>query len=81
MDKKEPRKDPSEDVTRESLISISYGVPEKGTTAEKSTNNNTGGEKVSRPLKHDGDEKYRSELISISDSPSPDVKALPTLPG
>ncbi|KAK6119271.1 hypothetical protein DH2020_046984 [Rehmannia glutinosa] len=80
MDKKEPGKEPSEEVTRESLIAISYRVPEKDLTAEKSLKN-IAGEKVVEPLIPDRDEKYRSKLISISSSPSPDAKVLPILPG
>ncbi|KAL0429389.1 UNVERIFIED_CONTAM: hypothetical protein Sradi_0564900 [Sesamum radiatum] len=80
MDKKEPGKDTAEDVTRESLIAISNRVPDKDLTAEKSPKN-TDGQKVIEPLDSDGDEKYRSKLISISDSSSPDVKVQPVLPG
>lgn len=80
MDKKEPGKKPSADSTRESLIAISYRLPDKDLTAEKSTNK-TAGQEVFEPPVHDGDEKYRSKLISLSDSPSPDVKVPPGLPG
>ncbi|KAL2234299.1 UNVERIFIED_CONTAM: hypothetical protein Sindi_1162100, partial [Sesamum indicum] len=80
MDKKEPGKDTAEDATRESLIAISNRVPDKDLTAETSPKNRDG-EKVIEPLDSDGDEKYRSKLISISDSSSPDVKVQPVLPG
>lgn len=79
MDKAEPRKDLTEEMTRESLIAISYGVPDDDLPADspKNIDNN----KVVEPLTHDGDEKYRSKLISISYSPSPDMEVLPQLPG
>ncbi|XP_073038912.1 uncharacterized protein [Primulina eburnea] len=80
MDKEEPVKDTADDVTRESLIEISYRVPEADPNAEKSPKD-VEHEKVIAPIVCDGDEKTRSKLISISYSPSPDVKGLPLLPG
>lgn len=63
MDKKESVKEPSGDITRESLIALSYASPDL--TAPKSR----AGEKLFQPHSHDAVEKYRSELISISSSP------------
>ncbi|KAL3815207.1 hypothetical protein ACJIZ3_016475 [Penstemon smallii] len=80
MDRKETAKMSLEDVTRESLIAISSRVPDNDLTAESSPKN-IDGEKAAEPLILDGDEKYRSELISISNLPSPDVKVQPLLPG
>lgn len=80
MDKKEIVEDIAEDATRESLIAISYRVPETDQNAEKSPKD-VEDEKVIEPTVRDGDEKYRSKLISISYSPSPDMKVLPLLPG
>ncbi|KAG8391420.1 hypothetical protein BUALT_Bualt01G0186000 [Buddleja alternifolia] len=80
MDKKETCKESCDDATRESLIAISYRLPSADLTAEMSPKNRHG-EKAGDPLTRDGDEKYRSELISISYSPSPDAKVLPVLPG
>lgn len=80
MDKKEPCKEFSEDVTRESLIAISYRLPETERISEQSPKK-LDNEKVAQPLKHDGDEKYRSKLMSISSSQSPDMKILPVLDG
>lgn len=78
MDKAEPNnKERAEDSTRESLIAISYKLPdneEAGAASPKNTR--AGGESSPR----DGEDKYRSELISISYSPSPDMKAQPSLP-
>ncbi|KAL3833004.1 hypothetical protein ACJIZ3_007740 [Penstemon smallii] len=79
MDKKEIAKEFAENAARESLIEISYRLPETGLTAENSPKYINGQEFV-EPLTRDGDEKYRSELISISYSLSPDVKVLPLLP-
>ncbi|KAK6143056.1 hypothetical protein DH2020_023404 [Rehmannia glutinosa] len=79
MDKTEPGKEITEDMTRESLIAISYGLPEHDQTAEMSPKN-IDGEKVVEPQNCDGEEKYRSKLISISYSPSPDAKAVELLP-
>ncbi|KAL8495797.1 hypothetical protein ACS0TY_019777 [Phlomoides rotata] len=75
MDKKESVEEPSEDIIRESLIALSYISPDL--TSPKSR----AGEKVVQPHIHDVDEKYRSELISISSSPPPEVKVLPVVPG
>lgn len=77
MDKKEPGKEVSEDATRESLIAISYREP--GITAKGSPKSITG-KNVVEPI-HDADEKYRSKLISISSSTSPNVNVQPALPG
>ncbi|CAK9140046.1 unnamed protein product [Ilex paraguariensis] len=80
MDKEEPGKDASEDMTRESLIAISYPVAGKdlalGHSPEDSNIAN-----VVEGINGDGDEKYRSKLISISYQPSPDIKALSVRPG
>ncbi|XAR63320.1 hypothetical protein NMG60_11023217 [Bertholletia excelsa] len=80
MDKKEPGKDASEDVTRESLIAISYRLPEKDLAPGISPGNfNT--ESLVEGKDGDGAEKYRSKLISISYLESPDAKTLPVSPG
>ncbi|KAJ6874130.1 hypothetical protein NC651_032845 [Populus alba x Populus x berolinensis] len=55
-------------AARESLMDISDLLPENSNSTE-------------RPIEvkdyFDGTEKYRSELISISNSQSPDIKGLP----
>ncbi|CAI9770397.1 unnamed protein product [Fraxinus pennsylvanica] len=79
MDNKEPGKEISEDMTRESLIALSYWVPETGLNAEDSPKNLDSEEAV-QPLDCDVDDKYRSKLISISYSQSPDGKVRPALP-
>lgn len=77
MDKKEPGKEVSEDVTRESLIAISYREPD---ITAKGSPKSIKGKNVVEPIL-DADEKYRSKLISISSSTSRNVKVQPALPG
>lgn len=78
MDKAEPNKELSEDSTRESLIAISYKLPENG-EADATSPKNTRADGETSP--RDGeDNKFRSELISISYSQSPDMKVQPSLP-
>ncbi|XVF41360.1 hypothetical protein PTKIN_Ptkin01aG0274100 [Pterospermum kingtungense] len=77
MDKKTPGKEgTTEEVTRESLIAISYSLQDKATVASKLSSDNLNGEKQEvveeRIDSADPDEKYRSALISISYSHSPD---------
>ncbi|KAL6498721.1 hypothetical protein OROGR_028268 [Orobanche gracilis] len=84
MDKTtKPRKEPTEDETRESLIAISYGVPETD-IADETSSKIIDGEKAAtaQTPDRDGEEKYRSELISISCShpPPPEVFVRPPLP-
>lgn len=84
MDKVEQtRKEASEDATRESLIAISYRLPEKKDLApeHKPENLNKSEDLGNGILKGDGEEKYRSKLISISYSESPDTKSVPVAPG
>ncbi|PON56719.1 hypothetical protein PanWU01x14_179370 [Parasponia andersonii] len=76
MDKTAPRKEVPEEVTRESLISISYSLPEKVVTSKPSTDKVNGGSLIGG-VDSDGEDKFRSELISISYTQSPDVGGLP----
>ncbi|KAL3516722.1 hypothetical protein ACH5RR_023624 [Cinchona calisaya] len=80
MDNIEPGKEVSEDSTRESLIALSYTAPEK-VSAARNSNEKLTGENVVEAMKVDGDDKYRSQLISISYSQSPDTKTPPVFPG
>lgn len=80
MDKSNSSKEVSEEVTRESLIALSYTAPEKETTA-RHLNGKLIGEALAGAVKVDGNDKYRSRLISISYLQSPDTKAPPVLPG
>ncbi|KAL1540047.1 hypothetical protein AAHA92_24460 [Salvia divinorum] len=79
MDKAEPQKELSEDSTRESLIALSYRIPDNEQPAAASPKN-TGGENACGNPHFDGEEKFRTELISIAYSPSPDVEVRPLSP-
>ncbi|TMW93816.1 hypothetical protein EJD97_011112 [Solanum chilense] len=76
MDKKESGKEISEEVTRESLIAISYSEPERDPSVE-SVPVNSNYENVVKSLNDARDDKYRSELISISYEESPDTEVQP----
>ncbi|KAM6560096.1 hypothetical protein CsatA_029335 [Cannabis sativa] len=76
MDKTALGKEVSEEVTRESLISISYSLPEKVLTSKRSVDK-VNGESLVERVDFDGEDKCRSELISISYTQSPDVGGLP----
>ncbi|CAA0842488.1 Unknown protein [Striga hermonthica] len=80
MDKPGTRKELSEDMTRESLIAISYGLPDNYPTDVAFRGEINGVKKVNQPLDSDGDEKLRSKLISISDLPPPEGNVLLPLP-
>ncbi|OIW21577.1 hypothetical protein TanjilG_06354 [Lupinus angustifolius] len=72
MDNKSPSKQESKDVARESLIAISNSSPEKVLDSNSALESKkSDGVAVTNS---DGDEKFRSELISISYEESPDVK-------
>ncbi|KAG6402760.1 hypothetical protein SASPL_134971 [Salvia splendens] len=79
MDKAEPKKELSEDSTRESLIALSYRVPENEQPAAASPKNTSGENGCGNPH-FDGKEKLRTELISISYSSSPDMEVRPLSP-
>ncbi|KAH0726255.1 hypothetical protein KY284_002120 [Solanum tuberosum] len=76
MDKKESGKEISEEVTRESLIAISYSEPEIDPSIE-SVPENSNYENVVKSLNDIRDDKCRSELISISYEESPDTEVQP----
>lgn len=72
MDKSAPGKEACEEVTRELLIAISYTLPDNTSASKLSSeipNGETPATKVSTD--YDGAEKYRAELIAISNSESP----------
>lgn len=79
MDKNAHGKPTSEDVTRESLIAISYSVPDHALPSEPKTLNTEN--LVKGANCDDGSEKYRSQLISISNVQSPETKTLPAALG
>lgn len=79
MDNKIPGNDGTADeVTRESLIAISYSLPDKVAAASQFSSDNSNREKLVERKGSDGDDKYRSELISISYSRSPEGKGSPS---
>lgn len=80
MDKKASGKEISEEVTRESLIAISYSEAEKDLSIE-SEPENSNRENVVKSVNDDEDNKYRSQLISISYEESPDTEVEPVSPG
>jgi len=80
MDKKEPGEYVTEEVTRESLIAISYRLPEKDLASGLSPENSSSESPV-EGINGDGAEVYRSKLISISYSESPDTETVPVASG
>uniref|UniRef100_A0A6N2K565 Uncharacterized protein n=1 Tax=Salix viminalis TaxID=40686 RepID=A0A6N2K565_SALVM len=76
MDNKAAREKIAQELARESLIGISYCLPDKVHNSEgvpQSVN-----DEVKLPvINGDGAEKYRSELMSISDSQSLDTATSP----
>ncbi|KAJ9680412.1 hypothetical protein PVL29_019671 [Vitis rotundifolia] len=79
MDKNAPGMTTSEDVTRESLIAISNSVPDQALPSEPKTLNT---ENLVKGANCDnGSEKYRSQLISISNVQSPETKTSPAALG
>lgn len=73
MDKSALGKEAREEITRESLIAISYSVPDKA-LAFKLSSECLNGEKLG-DRGFDGAEKFRSELISITYLESADINA------
>ncbi|XP_062175315.1 uncharacterized protein LOC133880378 [Alnus glutinosa] len=76
MDKSET----PEEVTRESLIAISNSLPDKDPTS-KLLSEKLNGENLVGGIDYSGEEKYRSKLISISYTQSPDTGGLPVAGG
>ncbi|OAY29756.1 uncharacterized protein LOC110602197 [Manihot esculenta] len=77
MDAKEVHSEVSEELTRETLIGISYLLPEKVQNSDVDEILNA--EKSVSRTNSDGADKYRSELISISYCPSPDMMPSPVI--
>lgn len=73
MDIRVPCEDVSEELTRELLIAISYSVPEKDFDLDLPPEKLSNVDGVS-VLNGDITDHYRSELISISNEQSVDVK-------
>ncbi|KAJ8556342.1 hypothetical protein K7X08_023100 [Anisodus acutangulus] len=76
MDKKGSGKEISEEVTRESLIAISYSDPEKDLSV-RSRSENSKAENVGKAVNVEGDDNCRSKLISMSYPESSDTNFEP----
>lgn len=76
MDKSELGKEAREEVTRESLIAISYSVPDTDPLDSKLTPDKINGVDSDSDAADGAADKFRSELISISYSDSPNIKPL-----
>lgn len=87
MDITVPGRNAAEEVTRESLIAISYEEPETALSSKRSSGKlNSENHNLVNGIDHnlvvgkeyDGEEKYRSELIAISflESP-PEIGSVP----
>ncbi|XXG42982.1 hypothetical protein AAC387_Pa01g3122 [Persea americana] len=81
MDTTAPRIKVSPDLARESLIAISQLNPDKNLSAPKLLHGNAKNCNGVAVNESDIDEDYRSKLISISYTRSPDSEKIPTLPG
>ncbi|KAL3615451.1 hypothetical protein CASFOL_041112 [Castilleja foliolosa] len=77
MDNSQPCKGLTEAITRESLIAISYGLPEVDPTVDNLPKN-VDDEKIVERIDCKGEEKYRSKLISISYSSPPEANGRPS---
>ncbi|KAK4364271.1 hypothetical protein RND71_015629 [Anisodus tanguticus] len=76
MDKKGSGKEISEEVTRVSLIAISYSDPEKDLSV-RSRPENSKAENVGKAVNVEGDDNCRSKLISMSYPESSDTNFEP----
>lgn len=76
MDNKAACEEISQELARESLIGLSYCLPDKVQNSEGVPQSVNDEEKLP-VINGDEAEKYRSELISISDSQSPDTATSP----
>lgn len=80
MDKKQSGKEAAEELTRESLIAISYSVPDKDNSQDLPFPNKGSYNEVA-DISDEKAEKIRSELISISYEELPDIKTPPVCSG
>ena len=79
MDKKQSGKEAAEELTRESLIAISYSVPDTDNSEEPSYPNK-GSDNEIADLKDEKTENIISELISISYAELPEINIPPVCP-
>lgn len=78
MAKREVGSDVSEELTRESLIALSYSLPD--TELSSTDLPKIAVENVTEAVNTDGNDKVRSDLISIAYAESPDIKGSPVSP-
>lgn len=78
MDKKQSGKEAAEELTRESLIAISYSVPDTDNSEEPSYPK--GSDNEIADFKDEKTENIISELISISYAELPEINTLPVCP-
>ncbi|XVE65257.1 hypothetical protein DITRI_Ditri07aG0166600 [Diplodiscus trichospermus] len=76
MDSKVPSDKVTQELARELLIAISYSVPDTDLNSDHASKNIANGAVVANA---DEAEKYRSELISISNAESPDAQVPPVM--
>lgn len=79
MDKNQSGGEAAEELTRESLISISYCLPDKDNSQELLFSNKDSDNEVA-DINDDKAENIRSELISISYAELPDINTPPVCP-
>lgn len=79
MDKEQSGKEAAEELTRESLIAISYSLPDKD-NSEELPFPNKGSDNGVADIYDDKAENIRSELISISYAELPDINSPPVCP-
>lgn len=78
MAKREFGSDVSEDLTRESLIALSYTLPDtKNLSSTEVSKSSENVKNAAEGVNSDEKEKFRVGLISISYAESPDAKDLP----
>ncbi|XWS49600.1 hypothetical protein CRYUN_Cryun12cG0017100 [Craigia yunnanensis] len=80
MDVKVPSDKVTQELARELLIAISYSVPDTDLNSDHAPKN-VDGANGAAVANADEAEKYRSELISISDAQSPDAQVPPVVLG
>ncbi|KAE8658475.1 Nitrate transporter 1.5 [Hibiscus syriacus] len=78
MDSKVPHQKVTQEIARELLIAISYAVPDTDPNSDRSSKI-VDGANGAVAANVDEVEKYRSELISISNAQSPDAQVPPVV--
>ncbi|KAL8119409.1 hypothetical protein AgCh_016797 [Apium graveolens] len=79
MDKRQSGKEAAEELTRESLIALSYSLPDKDNSQDLPFPNKGSDNEVA-DINDEKAENIRSELISISYAELPDINTPPVCP-